>query len=85
MTGVTHRGPEYERPGMFPERNVGGRDRLARGVLAVLLTVVAAWALRRGKRPTGVAAAIGAAGLGFNVVSCFCGLNAALGRDTTRD
>ncbi|RCU45901.1 DUF2892 domain-containing protein [Haloplanus salinus] len=65
------------------ERNVGGRDRLVRAALAVLLTVVAARALRRRKRPAGLLAGIGALGLGFNATTCVCGLNRLLGVDTT--
>lgn len=66
-------------------QNVGGRDRLARGVLAVALAVVAAVSLRGGDRTVGVFAAAGALGLGFNAVTCFCGVNAALGIDTSGD
>jgi hypothetical protein len=66
-------------------QNVGGRDRLARGVLAVALAVVAAVSLRGGDRTVGVVAAAGALGLGFNAVTCFCGVNAALGVDTSGD
>lgn len=65
------------------ERNVGGRDRLVRAALAVLLTVVAVGALRRGKRPAGLLAGIGALGLGFSATTCVCGLNRLLGVDTT--
>jgi len=65
------------------ERNVGGRDRLGRVLLAAILAVVAVRALRDGARPTGLVAGVGALALGFNAVTCFCGLNAALGIDTT--
>jgi hypothetical protein len=65
------------------ERNVGGRDRLVRAALAVLLTVVAVRALRRGERTAGLLAGIGALGLGFNATTCVCGLNRLLGIDTT--
>ncbi len=64
------------------ETNVGGRDRLARAVLAVLLTVVAVSTLRDGTRKTGLLAAVGALAFGFNAVTCFCGVNEALGIDT---
>ena len=63
-------------------KNVGGRDRIVRTVLAVVLTAVAVGALREGRRSTGVLAATGALALGFNATTCFCGLNAALGIDT---
>jgi len=65
------------------ERNVGGRDRLARAALAVILTVVAVLAIRRGERTAGLLAGGGALGLGFNATTCFCGLNRLLGVDTT--
>lgn len=70
---------------MLPEQNVGGRDRKARAVLAVVFAAVAATALRRGERPLGLLAAAGALGLALNAVTCFCSLNAALGIDTTTD
>jgi hypothetical protein len=65
------------------ERNVGGRDRLARAALAVILTVVAVLAIRRGERTAGLLAGVGALGLGFNATTCVCGLNRLLGIDTT--
>lgn len=67
------------------ERNVGGRDRLVRTVLAVALAALAVVKLRGGDRATGLLAGVAAAGLGFNAVTCFCGLNAALGVDTTTE
>lgn len=69
----------------MPERNVGGADRLARALLAVVLTVVAVRTLRSGRRSAALLALLGALGAGFNATTCFCGLNAALGRDTTRE
>ncbi|MEF8789696.1 MAG: YgaP-like transmembrane domain [Haloarculaceae archaeon] len=66
-------------------RNVGGVDRLARALLAALLTVVAVRALRAGRRSAGVVALLGALAAGFNATTCFCGLNATLGLDTTRE
>jgi hypothetical protein len=65
------------------ERNVGGRDRLARALLATLLTIIAISTLRKGKRKTGLLALVGAFGFGFNATTCFCGLNKTLGIDTT--
>lgn len=70
---------------MIPEKNVGGKDRKVRAALAVAFAVVAASALRRGKRSTGLLAAAGALGMALNAVTCFCSLNAALGIDTTTD
>lgn len=63
--------------------NVGGRDRIARSVLAVFLTVVAVSSLRGGRRKTGLLALIGALGFGYNASTGYCGMNDALGIDTT--
>jgi hypothetical protein len=70
---------------METETNVGGYDRIARAVLAAVLTVVALSALRKGRRSAGVLAGVGAVGFGVNAVTCFCGLNKALGIDTTSE
>ena len=67
------------------EKNVGGRDRLVRALLAALLTVVTISTLQLGKRKTGLLALVGALGFGFNATTCFCGLNRTLGIDTTSD
>jgi hypothetical protein len=67
------------------ESNVGGRDRLVRALLAVLLTIVAVSTLRKGKRKTGLLALVGALGFGYNATTCFCGVNEKLGIDTTSD
>jgi hypothetical protein len=67
------------------ERNVGGRDRIVRTVLAVVLATVAVQALRSGKRTRGALAAVVALGFAINSVTCFCGLNKTLGIDTTSD
>lgn len=65
--------------------NVGGTDRLLRALGAVLLSISAVVALKRGARSKGLLAAVGALGLGFNATTCFCGLNAVLGIDTDND
>ncbi|SDJ57606.1 Protein of unknown function [Halovenus aranensis] len=65
------------------KQNVGGRDRIVRALLAVVLTVTAIRTLRNGKRKAGLLALLGAVGFGFNATTCFCGLNEALGIDTT--
>jgi hypothetical protein len=70
---------------MDVEQNVGGTDRIVRAVLAIGLTIAALAALRAGRRSVSVLAATGAIALGFNAVTCFCGLNQALGIDTTGD
>lgn len=70
---------------MAIEKNVGGFDRIARTVLAVALAMTALRALRSGRRSVGALAAVGAVGLGFNAVSCFCGMNRVLGIDTTAE
>lgn len=67
------------------ERNVGGRDRIVRAGLAVVLSIVAVLALREGNRSRGVLAGVGALAFGFNATTCFCGLNEALGIDTTEE
>ena len=67
------------------DKNVGGIDRTGRAVLAVVLAVVAIVTLRKGNRTTGLLAGIGALAFGFNATTCFCGLNAALGIDTTEE
>jgi hypothetical protein len=66
-------------------RNVGGRDRLLRTVLAVALAALAVARLRDGDRTTGLLASVAAVGFGINAVTCFCGLNALFGIDTTSD
>jgi len=70
---------------MALDRNVGGIDRIGRALLAVVLTIVAVRALTGGRRTVGLLAGLGALGAGFNATTCFCGLNAALGLDTTSD
>ena len=65
------------------ESNVGGRDRIARAALAVVLTVIAMGSLAGGSRSRGLVLGVAALGLGFNAVTCFCGLNWTLGIDTT--
>jgi hypothetical protein len=68
---------------MPSKQNVGGRDRLARAVLAVVFSVLAVRTLKTGKYKSGLVAGLVAVGFGFNAVTCFCGLNKALGIDTT--
>lgn len=68
---------------MEASENVGGRDRLARVVVAVGLTIAAIRSLRSGKRARGLLA--GAAALVFGVTSAtkHCPANEALGIDTS--
>ena len=68
--------------GLAPRRNVGGRDRKARGVLGVLLGLAAVVALGFDRRTQAAVVGVAAAGLLFNAVVGFCGLNALLGIDT---
>ncbi|NUE02503.1 DUF2892 domain-containing protein [Halorubraceae archaeon YAN] len=68
---------------MGSEQNVGGTDRLLRAAGAVVLTLVAVRSITGGRKLIGVLAALGAVGLGFNATTCFCGVNQALGIDTT--
>lgn len=67
------------------EKNVGGRDRLARTLLGVVLTVVAVSTLKKGRRKTALLAGIGALAFGFNATTGFCGMNETLGIDTTEE
>jgi hypothetical protein len=67
---------------MSVARNVGGYDRLARAVLAVILAAVGVWAGTAGRQLVALGAVLAAAGLVFNAVTGFCGINAALGIDT---
>jgi hypothetical protein len=68
---------------METEQNVGGRDRLARALLAALLSVLALRWLKRGKKGRGLLAGVGALGFGFNATTGYCGANDALDIDTT--
>ena len=63
-------------------KNVGGRDRLLRTVLAVVLTTIAFGAIRNGNQRKGLLAGVGALAFGFNATTCFCGLNQTLGINT---
>lgn len=65
------------------ERNVGKRDRLGRAILAVAFALIAIGAIRKGRRRRVLVAATGALALGFNAITCFCGVNETLGIDTT--
>ncbi|QLG26917.1 DUF2892 domain-containing protein [Halorarum halophilum] len=64
-------------------RNVGGLDRVVRGVLGSWLLVVAVAALLDGERTKAVTAALAGGGLLVNYLTCFCGGNALFGLDTT--
>lgn len=68
---------------MIPEKNVGGRDRAARGVLGAVLFAVAVVAYRRENGSVAALVALASSGLLVNAVTGFCGCNAALGVDTT--
>ncbi|MBX0323999.1 DUF2892 domain-containing protein [Halomicroarcula sp. F13] len=63
--------------------NVGGRDRLARAALAVVLTIAAIRSFRNGKRVRGLLAGAGALVFGFNASTKYCGVNDALDVDTS--
>jgi hypothetical protein len=67
----------------MPQKNVGGRDRQIRALLAVALSIVAVSRLRSGQKRVGLLAVVGALGFGFNATTCFCGMNEMLGFDTT--
>ncbi|ELY52490.1 YgaP family membrane protein [Natronolimnohabitans innermongolicus] len=65
------------------QRNVGGIDRIVRGVLGIWLLVVAAAAIQQRAYQRAVIAAIAGAGLLQNVATGFCGGNFLFGLDTT--
>ncbi|MWG34405.1 YgaP family membrane protein [Halomarina oriensis] len=67
------------------DRNVGGIDRIGRAVLATVLAVSTLGAVLRGRRGLATLTLLASAGLAFNAVTCFCGLNAALGLDTSNE
>lgn len=64
------------------QRNVGGLDRIVRGVLGIWLLAVASAAILTDRRAIAVTTAIAAAGLLFNATTRFCGGNYLLGIDT---
>lgn len=68
---------------MDDTKNVGGRDRLGRFLVAAVLSIAAVRWLRGGKRVRGLLAGVGALGFGFNATTGYCGVNDALGVDTT--
>lgn len=67
------------------DSNVGGTDRTARAVLGGLLAVATLAALLVGRRRAAGVTLVASVGLLFNAVTCFCGVNAALGLDTTEE
>lgn len=64
------------------ERNVGGLDRIARGLLGIGLVAVACGAFSSDRRMTGIVATVASTGLLFNAISGRCGLNKLLGINT---
>ena len=66
-------------------QNVGGVDRIVRGVLGVWLVVVALAALRVGRRATAAVAGIAGVGLLQNAATGCCGGNWLFGIDTTSE
>ncbi|WP_126661993.1 YgaP family membrane protein [Haloterrigena salifodinae] len=67
------------------QRNVGGLNRIGRGVLGIWLVVMAAAAYQDDKRERAAIAGIAGLGLLQNVWMGFCGGNYLLGVDTTED
>lgn len=65
------------------QRNVGGLDRVVRGVLGIWLAVVAVAAYGEDQRTAAAIAGIAGAGLLQNAVTGFCGGNALFRVDTT--
>lgn len=66
-------------------KNVGGRNRLARTVLAVVLTAVAISSLRKRKRLRGALAGVGALALGYDVTTGAGELKETFGIDATSE
>lgn len=64
---------------MSLEPNVGGIDRILRGVLGVTLLLVVAAAAATGGWPLAALLVAGGAALLFNAVTQFCAINALLG------
>jgi len=67
---------------MALQQNVGGTDRIARGVAGTALVALALAAFAAGRGPVTLVAALAGAGLLFNAATQFCGVNALLGVDT---
>jgi hypothetical protein len=63
-------------------KNVGGLDRKLRAVLGTLLALAGAGLFATGRVTVAVMALAGGAGLLFNAVTGFCGMNALFGVDT---
>ncbi|RQH01918.1 YgaP family membrane protein [Natrarchaeobius oligotrophus] len=66
-------------------RNVGGLDRIVRGVLGIWLLVVAFAAYHDDERERAAIAGVAGLGLLQNALTRFCGGNYLLGIDTTDD
>ena len=66
-------------------KNVGGRKRLARTALAVVLTAVAISSLRKRKRLRGVLAGAGALALGYDATSGPSELKEMVGIDSASE
>lgn len=64
------------------ERNVGGLDRIVRGVVGIWLLAVAFAAYLDDRRGAALLAGLAGQGLLFNAVTRYCGGNALLGVDT---
>ncbi|SDJ40963.1 YgaP family membrane protein [Natronorubrum texcoconense] len=64
-------------------RNVGGFDRVLRGVLGIWLVVIAVAAYSEDKRERAAIAAVAGLGLLQNALTGFCGGNLLFGLDTT--
>lgn len=65
------------------DRNVGGTDRILRGILAIVFGMTAVAAFATGRRTGGLLASVVAIGFALNYAICFCSVNKLLGIDTT--
>lgn len=72
----------YNQGGCMFEKNVGGVDRIARGILGFGFLVITIGAFVVGRRSTAVAAGVASAALLFNFTTGRCGMNKLLGINT---
>lgn len=66
-------------------KNVGGRNRLVRALLTVVLAAAAIRSVRKGKRLNGLLAGVGAAALGYNATTGPHDMTETVGIDTTSE
>ena len=67
------------------QQNVGGIDRVLRGVMGIWLIMVALSALQSGQKTRSMIAGIAGIGLLQNAGTGFCGVNQLFGVDTMHE